>query len=441
MRIRPGRNLLFLLAALACWSLVSFVWPAAGWLTVPVLMAALALCIVEYRALRAALSTIALVREAPALVGRERPFQISLQLTNPTADEWAADVRDEVPAAANPKLWIAHAQLPSAGTRSKISQRFTIPVRGRYQFGPTWVRLRGRFGMLEAQRSIEQTSNVQVVPQSLISSEELAKDSADEVRLLDKLKNSRHRGTGTEFESLEEYRHGDDPRRIDWRATARTRRPVVRRYQIERHRDIMVLVDCGRLMGADAGAGTKLDCAVDAALRLIRVALGGGDRCGLAMFDNEVLGYMSPIAGSKAFSTVVEALYDLKSRWRETDFSPVFARLQSRQTKRSLVIVISDVIDVETSGRYRTSLTMLARRHIVMFAALRTPLLRDYLDAPVEEMLDGFKKAVVIRTLREREQAIHSLRRAGVHVLDVEPQELTAPLINQFIELRQSNLL
>ena len=96
---------------------------------------------------------------------------------------------------------------------------------------------------------------------------------------------------------------------------------------------------------------------------------------------------------------------------------------------------------METSGRYRTSLSTLAQRHVVLFAALQTPLLRPDRSRAVGSLDDGFKKGVVFRILREREQAIHELRRGGVHVLDVEPSRLTAPLINQFIELRRSNVL
>ena len=439
MTVRPGTSLLWLLASLSCASLIGFVQAKLLWLLVPPLLIAVVLSILEYRAIQLALTGLRLKRRLPGVVGRGLPFSVSIELSGSGDRGLRAQVRDEVPNEARPRLWVSEIVLPASQPVS-IANTFSVPVRGRYQFGPAWVRLRGPLRLVEAQRTFASTDLIQVLPESLVSREELAKDAADELRLLDKLRNSRHHGAGTEFESLEDFRAGDDPRRIDWRATARMRRPVVRRFQIERHRDVMVVIDCGRLMGADAGQGTKLDCAVDAALRVIRVALAGGDRCGLGIFDDQVLGFMRPVGGKVAFPTLLTALYDVQSRWRETDFSPMFARLQARQAKRSLVIVLSDVIDAQTSGRYRTSLATLAARHTVLFAALRTPLLRQLVEAPVDTLTDGFKKAVVFRTLKEREQAIHSLRRGGVHVLDIEPDLLTVGLINQFVELRQSNL-
>jgi uncharacterized protein (DUF58 family) len=259
--------------------------------------------------------------------------------------------------------------------------------------------------------------------------------------LLDKISRVRQTGLGTEFEMLSEYRPGDDPRRIDWKTTARLRRPVVRRFQVERHRDVMIVIDCGRLMGADAGRGSKLDCAVDSALILCRTVLESGDRCGLALFDDRVLGYQPPLSGPRALRSLVDSVYNVQSRWAESDFGLMFATLQSRQTKRSLVVILSDIVDVETSTRFRTSLATLSRRHVVLFAGLQTPLLRQIVAEPVATLLDGSRKAVTFRVLRERDEALRSLKRSGVQVLDVEPSRLTVPLLNRFIELRQQNVL
>ena len=97
---------------------------------------------------------------------------------------------------------------------------------------------------------------------------------------------------------------------IDWRTTARYGRPIVRRYQIERHRDVMILIDCGRLMGTETDRGSKLDCAVDSALLLSRVALQSGDRCGIGLFDNEVRGYLPPVSGAAAMNALADCVYD-----------------------------------------------------------------------------------------------------------------------------------
>jgi len=288
---------------------------------------------------------------------------------------------------------------------------------------------------------VNRVAQVKVLPESFSTGESLLQDKRAALLLLDKMSQARQQGVGTEFDQLSEFRDGDDPRRIDWRTTARFGRPIVRRFRVERHRDVMLIIDCGRLMGADAVHGTKLDCAVDSALMLGRTVLEGGDRCGLGLFDDQVLGYLPPVSGSSAMRALTESACSVQSRWREADFTRMFATLQSRQSKRSLLVILSDIIDEATSTRFRASLGTLCRRHVVLFAALQTPLLRQFTRSPVGSMVEGARQAVAFRLLREREVALQSLRHSGVHVVDVEPNELTIPLINRFIELRQGNLL
>lgn len=440
MKIRPGRRLVTFAGWLAALSSLAFLWPAAGWLLVPVFPALVVAAVLDWRVLRRQRDSLTVTRVMPSAVGRDCLFRVELRLTNGAGHRAAGELRDQAPAGALPSLQIMPFAIEAEGTR-RIESEFRIPTRGSYEFGPVWVRVQGSFGFLEAQWSLPSTGRVKVLPEGFAASEGLTRDEKAELLLLDKDSRSRRQGPGTEFAMLSEYRPGDDPRRIDWRTTARYRRPVVRRFQIEQHRDVMIVIDCGRLMGADAGRGTKLDCAVDSALMLARTALEQGDRCGIALFDDQVLGYLPPVSGIGSLRRLSESMYNIESRWRESDFGPIFATLQARQSKRSLVVVLSDVVDVETTARYRASVARLSRRHVVLLAALQTPLLRQIVQAPVKTLVDGSKKAVTFRLLRQREQALHSLRRGNTHVLDVEPSRLTVPLINRFVELRGENLL
>ena len=161
----------------------------------------------------------------------------------------------------------------------------------------------------------------------------------------------------------------------------------------------------------------------------------------MGLYDNAVRGYLPPVSGASSLHALTDSVFAVQSDFRESDFGPMFATLQSRQSKRSLIVVLSDVSDEETSQQFRASLARLVRRHVVLVAALRTPLLNRILTEPVGTMVDGAKKAVTFRLLRERQLALQSLRHGGVFVLDVEPNQLTVPLVNQFIDLRQRNLL
>lgn len=464
MTIRPGRNLIWSIFAIAALSPIVFLWQAFAGVLGGALLVLFLASVYDFLRVRTALGGVAIGREMPLIVGRDSPFDVGLSLTSSTAAPLRGSARDEVPAWAvdggamptphshsSPGGDQAQAERRTApsfhrfsvqsAASTQINQSYRLPRRGRHTFGPVWVRIEGPWRLVDAQRAIECPGVVRVLPETFASRDELIKDIGAQALLLDKIAFARQHGAGTEFESLYPYRLGDDPRRIDWRASARYRFPIVRRYQVERHRDVMILIDCGRLMGAETDRGSKLDCAVDAGLNLARVALQSGDRCGMGLFDDQVRGYLPPVAGVASIRALSECVFDVQTEWRESDFTQMFAQLQLRQAKRSLVVVISDIGDVETSRQLRAALRQLGRRHLVLFAALRTPLLGRIVAEPMHSLLDGARKAVTFRLLRERQQALHALKRSGVHIVDVQPHQLTLPLINQFIELRQKNLL
>ncbi len=441
MTIRPGRNLLPLGIALVAISLGSFWWSGTIWIVGLMAVGTLALLVREFRSLRHSRSLIKAKRITPEIVGRDVPFCIKWHIEHYTTRPLRLELRDQRPATCEPPFQIHAMQLAPGSKTQSCSSEVRIPVRGVFEFGPLWLRLAGPLQLLDGQWTLDSRAKIKVLPEAFSSPDSLKHDRRAAMLLLDRMSHTRQQGAGTEFDQLSEFRDGDDPRRIDWKTSARYGRPVVRRFRIERHRDVMLIVDCGRLMGADAVRGTKLDCAVDSALMLGRTVLETGDRCGLALFDDQVLGYLPPVAGGTGLRALKEGICDVQSRWRESDFTRVFAELQLRQSKRSLLVILSDIVDEATSTRFRASLGSLCKRHVVLFAALQTPLLRQVVRSTVTSVELGAQQAVAFRLLREREQALQSLRHSGVHVVDVEPNELTVPLINQFIELRQGTLL
>lgn len=440
MKFRPGGNAVRVLVGLAVASPLEFAWPLFAWALLAAAVVLGVAAIVDLRRVRPLLNGVTVRRVLPAIIGRAAPLEVQLIIRNGNAVPIRGEVRDQHPRSTTPRLLVFHIGAAAGGTTT-CRTVCRIAERGLHEFGPVWLRLHGPWRLVDVSRSIEYTGKVKVLPEMFASREQLVKDAGAEQRLRDMIQRSRQQGAGTEFQSLDAYREGDDPRRIDWRATARQRAFVVRRFQVERHRDVMIIVDAGRLMGSDAGRGSKLDCAVDAGLNLARVALESGDCCGAAAYDREVRGFLPPITGATALKSIVECFYDLQVRWHESDFTPMLAELRARRAKRTFLIVISDVSDPETSGRLCAALRQLQQQHVVLFAALRTPLLGQVVEERVQTSADAARKVVALRLLRDRARALHALRHGGVHVLDVEPSELTAPLVNQFVELRQRNLL
>lgn len=452
MRLRPGRNLLRASGVLILAGLLCFVWSGFASLVVAGAVLLAVMTLLELGPLRRAIADVALRRGVPAKVARGIPFHVGIVIANQGQEGVRGTIRDIVPAGAQPRTWRASVEVAGVGatipgneerafTTQLHSYEIVLPVRGMHQFGSVWLLLTGPRRLLELLREYPIGQSVQALPEAIAPGHELEKNVLSEMGLLDKSARARLHGPGMEFDSLVDYGQGDDPRHIDWRSSARHCRLIVRRYRIEQHRDVLLVVDCGRMMGGQAGAGTKLDQAINAALVLGKVALKQGDRCGIGVFDNEVRAYLPPVSGTSSFHLLAEHLADVQSHWRESDFGCMFATVQLRQPKRCTCIVFSDLMDTDTSERFRSGLMRLGMRNSVIFVAIRTPLLREVASAEIGEASDVARKAVAFRLIRDREAVLHSLDRSGVHVLDVEPRDITVPLINKYIALRQRSVM
>ncbi len=441
MKFRPGPVLIGLAISAVVLAGAAFFAPIAV-KGIPLLcIAALVLGIYDTWWLARHRRDLSVSQVVPQIAGRDATFDVKLRVKNSGSSPLRGVLRTAVPGAAEPRLWVNNFRPAGIKDVAEFRQQFRIAARGQFEFGPVTVGLSGPCRTIDAIWDVAGRNRVKIYPEGLVAEDDLSQELAAEIQILDRRSRSKRRSVGTEFESISEFRLGDDPRRIDWRATARTRRLVVRRFQVEQHQDVFLLIDCGRLMGSAAGRGTKLDCAVDSALYLARTALANGDRCGLALFDSAVTGFLPPRSGLGALPTIVESVYNAQSRWQETDFAPLFAHLQARHHKRAVLIILSDVADQETSKRARVALTNLASRHVVIFAALQTPLLTAQTRVPIQNRLDAARQVVAYRLLREREETLHALRRGSISVLDVEPSELTLPLINRYLELRSRNVV
>lgn len=439
MGLRPGRRFVLGAFALAAASVSLFATDAAGGplaLGAAMLVsAALADAVWLWRNRDAAAASV----ECPGTAVRGDEVLLTIRLTNGASRRIALAARVETPDLAAPPIVRFETRL-GPGEHTAFEARQRLPERGVYRWSAVHLRMDGPMGLMRLTVERPVTAECRVYPDI-----RRVRDHIVTRRLHDAiaphLRTARIRGIGSEFESLREYEDGDDIRRIDWRASARYLRPIVRNYEIEPFRTVMVLVDAGRLMAQSAGDGAKLDHAIDAALMVAGVALDGGDRCGALVFDDQLRAYLPPRGGLGQLRAVVETLFDVKPTFAESHFQRAFVQLQTRLRKRSLIVILGDVTDVDASASLLSGVVALSRRHLVVFAALRTPEVQAVIDAPSRTVADPYEKAVAYRLLEDRAAVMARMHKSGVQVLDVEPERVTVPLVNKYLELREANRL
>jgi uncharacterized protein (DUF58 family) len=241
---------------------------------------------------------------------------------------------------------------------------------------------------------------------------------------------------------MREYTVGDDPRHIDWHASARRHRLIVRQYQTERRHTVIVAIDTGRLMAARADGISKLDHALDCAIALARASNEFGDRVGLVAFDRELRLMVRPKPGRGAVAAMAAATLGLEATPFEPNYRVLAEMLARHQKKRALVVVLTDFVEGIAARELEAYLSVIARRHVLLLVALRDRLLAEA-DRPDPEITRErlYRKLAIQDLVAEREAAIARIARFGAQTLDLDPARINAAVLNRYLVVRQAGSL
>lgn len=250
---------------------------------------------------------------------------------------------------------------------------------------------------------------------------------------------NRLRGLGTEFESLREYTKDDNSRFIDWKASARLNRPVVKNFQMERQNNITLVLDCGRLMTGEEEGLSSLDYSINASLLLAYIALAMGDTLRIIAFSDKIKGDSLALGGQHALKKVVKFVTPLQADLSESNYRMLFSYLRTHVKKRSLVIFVSDIIDDINYELFKKNFSSLSKRHALLYLLIRDTVLDKEASGEIRTSDDLFPLAAARSMSLKRHQVITKLKHQGVDVLDVLPKEVSGSLINNYLTLKAKN--
>ncbi len=367
------------------------------------------------------------------------PNRIELRVRNDGAEEIVGVLRDECPDGFSSSGREFPFRL-AAGASKEFTYTVTPKERGSTSFRGAYVRLARPLGLVEVVREVANTEGVRVYPNVLALREF---DLLRQKGLLRQMgiRRSRMRGLGTEFESLREYAEGDDFRKIDWKATARRGRLVVRNFEHERNQAVIVCIDVGRRMLAEVEGVRKLDHVLDALLMLARAAVHAGDAVGVLVYADTVRRYVPPHKGRGAQGTIIEAVHDLVAEPVESDAAGAFGYLAARWKRRSLLVCFTDVEDEEQAHALVAAMGPLAGRHLALVARVADPRLGALVATPLERPRDLYTRAAAQQLDSERRLAGSLLSVRGMHALDAEPGDLASALVSYYFDVKQRGAL
>ena len=356
------------------------------------------------------------------------------RVTNPTARRVHVAVADELAPSLRPGTRRFDVTLPPGATRF-ASTSLHPARRGRFEPTDVVVRVDGPMGLMARQRTRQQRGELRVLPP--FRSRKQVELRVQRAQLLEiGLRTARGSGGGTEFDALRDYTVDDDVRRIDWAATARAARPIVRTYRAERNQQVLVLVDNGRVMAGQVGGVPRAEWAIDAAMGLTSAATALGDRCGLVSFDRDVHDVVPPAGGTAQLERVTAALFDLEPQLVESDYAGAFAATVARFRRRALLVLLTELAEEAMTQTLVPALPLLLSRHLVIVASASDPDVRAWADAPPRASPDAYRMAAAVTALERRSRAAALLRNLGANVIDAPPDALAARLVDAYIGLK-----
>ena len=312
--------------------------------------------------------------------------------------------------------------------------------RGRATFEGVHFRFPSRFGLWWIREERDLVTEVKVYPDIRAVNEfELM---AQKNRLSEMgLKMHRLRGQGSEFERLREYRSEDEMRQIDWKATAKHDQLISREYNVERNQNVVILLDSGRTMRNESDGISHLDRGLNAAIMLSYIALGQGDNVALTAFSAEIERATKPVRGKPGVQTIVRHTFDLEATTDVADYALAVEDMRRRHRKRSLVILITHVVDEQHLNSVGHYFRTLVSPHLVLCVFLRDPAMSRLANRVPTGDLEAFQVAGAAEMLAAHTRQVAKLRESGVLVLETLPEHLTADVINQYLEVKARQMM
>jgi uncharacterized protein (DUF58 family) len=380
---------------------------------------------------------LTLVREGPGQVRLGEQTSTSVLVTNTGSRRLRGALRDAWPpsagAAATP-----HSLSVAAGERTRVTTSLTPTRRGDRTAHRVTVRSTGPLGLAARQRSFEVPGRLRTL-HPFPSRRHLPSRLAV-LRQLDGRAALRTRGQGTEFDSLRDYVDGDDVRSIDWRATARRQHLVVRTWQPEQHRRIVIVVDTSRTSAGRVGDAPRLDAAMDAALLLTALAGHARDRVQVLAGDRVVLARVGGTDRAKLLHDTISALAPVEPRLLEADWGLLATEISRLGTQRALVVLLTPLESSAIEQGLLPVLPALSAHHRVVVASVADPAVARMRSAR-DTVAEVYDAAAAERTTALRRRTAAALAALGVEVLDEPPDLLPVRLADHYLMLKRQGLL
>jgi uncharacterized protein (DUF58 family) len=325
--------------------------------------------------------------------------------------------------------------------KAKLLTYKVRPVkRGEYTFGAVNVFAKTVLGVLQRRYKFENEQMVPVYPsfiqmrryELLAISNRLNEAGIKKIRRI---------GQNREFDTIKDYVAGDDPRTVNWKATARRNRLMVNTYQDEKSQQVYALIDIGRVMKMPFEELTLLDYAINASLVISNIAMLKYDKAGIVTFSKRVHKVLAAERKGLQMHNIMELLYATKTGYQESDYGKLYATIKQRVRQRSLLLLFTNFETLSSMQRQLQYFRRLAKDHLLVIIFFENTELRTFLDKKPESMQEIYYQTIAEKFTYEKKLIVKELEKYAIHAVYTSPQNLTVNTINKYLELKARGLI
>jgi len=376
-------------------------------------------------------------RHFPDEVERGLGVKAQVEIKNASAYPCTFRLVDDLPQSFEARFPVRG--MAEAGTLSRITYETRAAVRGKYELKKLYLRYASRFGLWEKQMAVEQHDTVKVIPDLTETRNFL--ENAQQFLLYEGMKIRRNQSGTGEFSRVRNYVVGDDPRKINWRQTAKLQEVMTNEYEPEHGKYITILIDCGRMMGAELKTGNRLEKALEASITVAAAALKNGDYVGVLAFSNDIKVYVPPEKGMNQLQKILQSIYHLQADAKESNYAGVMSYLQTVQKKRSLILLFSDIhtfLHEESTLNY---LRRLRQKHLFLMIGIEDELLEKQAKQPPENVRLAMRKSIAQQQIQVKKRQKVKWEAQGLVMIEAKEERLATEAVSQYIHWMNQGML
>lgn len=368
---------------------------------------------------------------------RGQTYPVTIEVQNASSYPFSYRLVDDLPQSFVRPFPIA-GSIPKEAIVS-ISYETSAMTRGMYEVKKIYFRYSSLLGLWEKQVTVELRDEIKVIPDLTETKQYL--ENAQKYLVYEGVKIRRQRSGVGDFSKIRSYVVGDDPRKINWRQTAKLLEVMTNEYEPEHGKYITILIDCGRMMGAELLQGNRLEKALEAALTVTAAALQKGDYVSVLAFSRDIKVFVPPAKGMAHLQTILQAIYSVDIDAAETNYAAVLQYLETVQKKRSLLLLFSDV---RTFLHEESSLILLKRlrqRHLFLMIGIEDQTLLKRVNEEPSTVQAVMRKSMAQQQILFKKREKKKWEKQGLVMIEAREEQLAITAVSQYIDIMNQNLL